>query len=268
MVESEETKIKRACETRGLSVKQMCERTDSVVYKTLLQQFARGSRIPHVWIDEIAHVLEYPLSYFSKYLPTMGASVERDADDMARAAANLIDVAMNTAHMAALRRQSQIGTIDVLDWLDRNNGELVDFDALKDSVDLFEVMGAVDNIPTPYRIGRDSLSTQQFEIDNEEHYVRKLKTFHPSVLENIKKGRIEASYRPYMLATVEFRAEVGGKWIVEKYRRLTAKVYLPNKQELTLVHAVLVPNTRREDHAATDLDLIQPPSNREAVPQE
>lgn len=267
MVESLESKLKRVCEARGLSIKQACELSD-VTYGTLMQQLSRGSRIPHETIDDLSHGLGLPINFFSKYVPSMSVGTEHGADEMARAAAKLMNAAISEAHMQALRRQSSISLKDVLDWHDSTNGELVDFDALQDSVDLFHVMGSEDNIPNPYQIGRKSLSTLQFEIEDEAHYSKRIGEFHPALLANIKKGRLEASYHPYMLATVKIKAEVGGKWIVEKYRRLTAKVFLPNRQELTLVYAELVPNIQRLDHEATDLDLIQPLANPPDGPQE
>lgn len=262
MIDSEETKIKRACEARDLSIKQMCELTDSVVYKTLLQQFSRGSRIPHVWIDEISHALEYPIGYFSKYSPSMSLTPDQDADDLARAAANLIDTAMNTAHLQALRRQSQIGTMDVLNWFRRTGGELIDYEAFRDSVDLFEVMTSEDNIPTPYSVGRDSLSSQWFEIDSNEHYTSRVSEFHPTLQEGIKRGRIEAQERPYTIVDVEWSGFVAGRWITQTYCRFTATVRLPRKQKLQLIHAELVPNSPRSNRESTGHDLIQPPTSR------
>lgn len=267
MVETIAQKLDHLCQSWGLSLYRVCAES-GVSYKTLNGQIKHGRSIPIETIDAICGRFDVPIGFFSRHSPTMEISAESEAENLSKAAANLIDEAMQAARMQALRRQSEIGTLDVLDWLDRTNSQLEDFDALRDSVDLFHVMGAEDNIPKPYRIGRNSLSTQQFEIENDAHYSKRIGEFHPALLENIKKGRIEASYRPYMLATVEIRALVAGKWITEKYRRLTAKVFLPNKQELTLVHAVLTPNNRRSNHVSTGLDLIQPQASLANAPQE
>lgn len=267
MIETTAEKLERLCQSLGLSLYKICAES-GVSYKTLDGQLKHGRSIPLETIDAICGRFGVPIGFFSKHSPSLGIAPESDADKLSKAAANLIDEAMQAAHMQALRRRSEIGTLDVLDWLDRTNSQLEDFDALRDSVDLFHVMGAEDNVPKPFRIGRNSLSTQQFSIEDEAHYSKKIGEFHPALLENIKKGRIEASYRPYMLATVEIRAMVGGKWITEKYRRLTAKVFLPNNQELTLVHAVLTPNNRQSNHVSTGLDLIQPQASLANAPQE
>lgn len=266
MVDSFETKLKRVCETKGLSLPQICEAA-GLNYKTLMAQLGRKSRIPLDSVDDLCHALDLPMNYFSKYAPSMGISSDQDTSELGRAAAGLINAAMQAAHMQALRQQSKISTMDVLNWLRRTDARLEDYDALRDSVDLFHVMGAQDRIPNPYRIGKNSLSTQKFELNDENHYRSRLADFHPSLLENIKKGRIEASYRPYMIADVQLRALVAGKWITDTYCRLTAKVFLPDGKELTLVHAERVPNTRQSDHEATDLDLIQPRANPEASHQ-
>lgn len=260
MVELFEDRFKRLCEMRGLSIPQVCEKA-GINYKTLNAQISRNSRIPVDTIDEICHALDVPMEYFSRYAPSVSISPPLEADGLSQAAAGLLDAAMHAAHIETLRQHSKITTMDVLNWLRQTGARLEDFDALKESVDLFHVMGSEDNIPTPYRIGRKSLATQQFEIDDETHYLEKIGSMHPELLENIKKGRMEASYVPYMICDVEIKGLVGGKMVSINYCRLTAKVYLPNGEELTLVHAEQIPNSRVRSHKTHHLDLIQPPPN-------
>lgn len=267
MIESFEAVLRKICETRGLSIPQMCDGAE-INYKTFITRLRRGSQMDFTTVDRICHFLNIPHAAFSMFSPHLGVSHEKASDDVERAAAKIIDAAMQTAHMDALRRKSQIGTMDVLDWIRRTGARLEDFEAIQESVDLFHVMGVDDMMPDPYRVGRDSLSTRRFEIETNEEYRAKIAAFHPNLLENIKKGRIEASYRPYMIADVQLRVNIGGKWVTETYCRLTAKVYLPEGRELTLIHAEPVPSSRVAYREATDLDLIQPQANHEVGRQE
>jgi transcriptional regulator with XRE-family HTH domain len=265
MIETFESKFRRICKTKGLTVPQACKMA-GVNYGTLNAQFRRKSQISLEMTDDICRGLDVPISYFSKYSPTMGITSESDTNGVALAAANLMDAAINAAHMQALMRQSKISTMDVLNWLRSTNGRLENFDAIKDSVDLFHVMGAEDQIPNPYRIGKESLATVNFEIEDEDHYRLRLKAFDRHVLKNIKVARIKASDHNYMVSDVNMIITLDGKRIELSYRRVIAKVYLPDDQELTLVHSELLPSNRQEDREATDLDLIQPPTNQEVVP--
>ncbi|MEO9648794.1 MAG: helix-turn-helix transcriptional regulator [Roseobacter sp.] len=267
MIDTFEDRLKKICAARSLSIPQVCDMA-GLKYKTLNAQIARKSRIPLDTVDDICHALDIPISYFSKHAPSMGISPEHEGSRLAGAAANLIDAAMHTAHMETLRRQSTIGTTDVLNWLARTGGRLEDFDALQESVDLFRVMGSEDRTPTPFRIGHQSANSTEFKIKSNEQYSALLGAFPDDFLEGIKLGHIEASHRPYMVSDVEMNGEVGGRLVKTKYRRIHAKVYLPDGEPLTMIHAVFIPSSHWSNSESSHLDLIQRHPNHADAHQE
>lgn len=240
MIESFEGRLKRACEMRNLGIPQVCDLA-GLKYKTLMAQISRKSKVPYETVDDICRALDLPHTYFSKHSPSLAVSSHRDIAGVEAAAAHLVNEAMQAAHLQALRRKSQLSTDDVLEWYRRTGGDLDCYDAIKDSVDLFHEMGAEDRIPDPYRIGRNSLSTRQFEIEDEDHYKARLNGFDPDLLEEIKRGRIEASRRNFIIEDVQISTKIGDREISIQYCRFIGRVVLPTGGALTMVHAMLLP---------------------------
>lgn len=213
-----------------------------VNYKTLMAQFSRKSRIPYDTVDDLTLGLDLPHGYFSRYSPSLSVTSEHDSAGLSVAAAQLMDAAMHTAHLEALRKQSQLSIMDVLNWLRQTNWEVKSLGALKDRVDLFRVMTSGDRIPDPYQIGPNSLSTKEFELLDEDHYRRLFSELDPNFLDTVKTARIAASSKEFVVEFVELRIEIGGREAAVNYWRLIAKVFLPKNEELTLVFAEPAPS--------------------------
>jgi hypothetical protein len=143
--------------------------------------------------------------------------------------------------MEIIRTRNRVGTIDFINWVQNGGGEAADFEALRGTVDLFYPMQVTDNTPLPYRIGSRSLSTEYFELESEDHYVKRVMSFDRKLLENVKGAHIQASYRPYHVSDVTISVMINGKRVEENYRRTIAKVPSKNGPLVTAVHAELIP---------------------------
>jgi transcriptional regulator with XRE-family HTH domain len=239
MVENIDTKLKHVCGVLGVSRPELCKRA-GVNYKTLAQAVSRNSKIPAETLDEICEAWQIPREYFSKYVPIIRVTPDAPENPLSRAAARVEDWAAQKAHMDLLRSNTRVNTMDFINWLRRGGGESVDFGMLKGSVDLFFPMTVTDRIPKPYRIGPRSLSTEYFELDDEDHYVRRVMNFDPALLEDVKGAHLRASCRPYDVSDVEISVNVNGKLVSEHYRRTIGKVPSRHGPLVTAVFAELI----------------------------
>ncbi|MEH6521198.1 hypothetical protein [Sulfitobacter sp.] len=240
MIESIDVKLKHVCTMLGVSRPELCAKAQ-VNYKTLAQAMSRNSKVSSETLDEICEAWNIPRDYFSKYTPILRVAPGPNDDPPARAAAYSEDLAAQRAHLEIIRSRGRVGTIDFINWVQNGGSEIVDFETLRGTVDLFYPMRVTDSTPLPYRIGLRSLSTEYFELKCEEHYIKRVMSFDRKLLENVKEAHIQASYRPYHVSDVTISVMINGKRVEENYRRTIAKVPSKNGPLVTAVHAELIP---------------------------
>lgn len=221
--------LKPACEAAGLK------------YSTLHTQISKGREIPFTSIQALCDAAGVSLEAFRSKRADIGVLAPKTSAALHKRAAAAYSQALRDVQEEMLRNGSDIMIDDVLNWLHRNNGRLEDFDAIKERVDLFRVVGPDDTIMQPNHIGHNSLAAHYFKINDTGEYVSKISQLHRSILDATLASHIEVQKtQQYQIADVAFTATVDGREISESYRRVMAPVETSDGQKLTLVFAKII----------------------------
>lgn len=233
------TRLSNLCASRGISLKHACDQA-GVVYKTLHAQIAHDRPIPFETIAALADYFHVPMETFSSKRSMLSLHAEEHQDELHRRAADVYTIAMQVAKDRMLAQGYPFGTDDVLNWLNRNNGRLDDFEVLKEQVDLFHPIRPEDRIMRPSRLGVQSLATEFFALKGTQDYIEKVSTFDRQIIDNVMQTHIQASSVPYIVSDQELHVRIGNREVRERYRRIIARVHDRNGSEYTLVHAKII----------------------------
>lgn len=149
-------RIQEIYRDRDVTLKHACVES-GVSYGTLHQQIAKDREIPFSTIDQLARYFELPLEYFSARRAAI--LVEPNGLHSPRKAAEAARTALHSNEIVAIEDGLQITTDMVLDWLDRENGVLRNFEHIREKVDLFYPATQSDRIIRAARLGKESLAT-------------------------------------------------------------------------------------------------------------
>jgi len=232
-------RIKDLCTRNRMTLSEVCAKA-GVTYKTLHAQIKNDRAIPFETIDRLARSLDVPMDYFSAYRATIGIQASPAHSILHQRAAAAYTEALRSEQIELMRQGYGIGTDEVLNWLSLHGGVLTNFDALREKVDLFEKTKPEDKMLAPHRIGRESLATRFFKLENEDHYTRTVGSFSRDVIEDVMLAHLEASRVKYAIADVDIDVKVGQDNVFGSYRRIIAPVKDLDGKEYMLVHAKLI----------------------------
>lgn len=232
-------RIKDACKRGGITLAAACE-TAGVTYKTLHAQIRNNRAIPFETIDRLARYFGLPIEFFSSFQPKLAVRPEDGNSVLHQRAAAAYTAALRSEQIEMMKEGYNIGTDDVLNWLATQNGVLSNFDALRDRVDLFHLVGSDDNMMRPHRIGRESLATRFFKLEGEDHYVKTVGGFDRTIIDDVMLAHLGANRLRYSISDRDIDVSIGGDRIVQSYRRIIAPVKDLNGNEYMLVHAKLI----------------------------
>lgn len=232
-------RIKEACKRRGVPLSTACDQA-GVNYKTLHTQIRNDRAIPFESIDRLSQYFNLPMDYFSAYRPTVAVRSSGDTSALHLHAAAAYTAALRSAQIDMIRAGLEIGTDDVLNWLAAQNSVLENFDALRERVDLFHPVDPGDTMLKPYHIGRNSLATRFFKLEDEDHYVRTVGRFDRKTINGVLLAHLEASKLQYSISDMNLDVTVGKDRLVGSYRRIIAPVTDRSGNKFMLVHARLI----------------------------
>lgn len=228
--------LKKACTAAGLK------------YTTLHAQITHEREIPFSTIERLCSTAGVSLEVFRKDRAAIGIAPVNTSDELQRRAAAAYSQALRDVQEEMRRFGTDIMCDDVLNWLYRNNGRLTDFDTLRERVDLFEVARPDDRIMTANRIGRGSLAARYFNISDTSDYLTKVGQLDRSIVDTSLAShlRVQQTQR-YQIEDVSISAQIDGREIHEKYRRIMAPVETLDGKKLTLVFAKILESAYAED---------------------
>jgi transcriptional regulator with XRE-family HTH domain len=232
-------RIKELCVRNRMTLSEVCAKA-GVTYKTLHAQISNDRAIPFDTIDRVARALNVPMDYFSAHRPTISIQTSQKNSVLHERAAAAYTAALRGEQIEMMRQGFGIGTDEVLNWLSVHGGVLTNFDALREKVDLFERVHADDDMLQPNHIGRESLATRFFRLENEDHYRRTVGGFDKQIIEEVMFAHIEASKHKYVITDLDIDVCVGRDRVAGSYRRIIAPVKDLHGKEYTLVHARLI----------------------------
>ncbi|MEL7114478.1 MAG: helix-turn-helix transcriptional regulator [Pseudomonadota bacterium] len=224
------------CKARGVTLAAVCK-ARGLKYSTLHAQIHNHRPIPFETIVEIARFFDVPLERFSSYRPDVEISSPEGQKILHEKALAVYEAALRDQQLAMMRAGYGVGTDDVLDWLRSQNGQLTNFDALQEHVDLFHPIQSGDTIFRPVRVGRLSLATRAFRAEDEAHFMRIVSGFDQRFLQRVVKAHVDASIVPYRVSDEKIDVTIDGVKISGSYRRIIAPVTDLQGNRLTLVHS-------------------------------
>lgn len=229
-------KLKKLCEDRCTTLAAAC-RCAGVNYGTLHAQISNSREIPFGTLDKFGQFFDVPLEFFSGYRAEVAISSDEGQSILHRRAAHAYEQAVRDEHLNMMREGYAIGTDDVLNWLNSQGGRLTNFDTLRESVDLFEPVGAHDHMLRPHRVGRDSLATISFRVTNEDHFVKIVSGFDRGLIDRLLVAHREVAELPYNVSDEMVDVLIAGEQVRVSYRRIIAPVKDVQGNRYTLVHS-------------------------------
>lgn len=234
------TLTREFCKRHFGGLKAACEAAN-LKYSTLHSQIVNGRDIPFASIERLCNAAGVSLEAFRARRAEIGVLAPNPSAALHRRAAAAYSQAMRDVQADMLRQGSDIMVDDVLNWLNRNNGKLTDFDALRERVDLFRVATPDDRLMKAARIGHNSLAAHYFNIGDTAEYEKKASQLHPSFISSILAAHIEVhKTQQYQISDISFTATIDGFEIEENYRRVIAPVETLDGEKLTLVFAKII----------------------------
>lgn len=228
-------KLKKLCEDRSTTLAAAC-RGAGVNYGTLHAQISYKRDIPFGTLDQFGQFFDVPLEFFSGFRPEIAISSDEGQSILHRRAAHAYEQAIRDEHLNMMREGYAIGTDDVLNWLNSQGGRLSNFDSLRESVDLFEPVDANDRMLRPHRMGRKSLATTSFHVENEDHFAKIIGDFERGLIDRLLLAHRKAPERPYNVSDEMIDVIVAGERVHVSYRRIIAPVKDAQGNPYTLVH--------------------------------
>ncbi len=227
------------CERRGMSLRKACDGAGQR-YGTVHNQIKNNRRMPFATVRDFARFFDVPLEYFTDDRAEISLSSDKANSTLHRRVARVYTDIFREERDRLLAEGFAIGTDEVLDWLNRHNGRLEDFDTLRESVDLFYPVEAGDRMFHPVRVGARSLATRSFHIKSEQDFLDKVGRFDHQIIEAVISAHIRASDVTYDVSDCEIDVTLGGERVQKRYRRILAPVRDNKGNRFTLCHSKLI----------------------------
>ncbi len=139
------------------------------------------------------------------------------------------------AWIAQKPRQMRPRVDEIIEWWDTQNGLLQNFDQIAESVDLFDLPNETSQHISPYKMGRESLATRAFGIEDADNLRRVLEGFDPQFNETLVLSHRSSSLGKIVHSVEDLDVGVAGKGRVQvKYQRLLLKVHDISGREFIL----------------------------------
>jgi transcriptional regulator with XRE-family HTH domain len=226
-------KAERIRETLGLSRPQFAAHA-GLKFGTLNKQLNKGQDLPWKTIDAICCAFNIPHKYFSRDNTILSIQPDPMIPDLPKSFAPSVT---QFVRMHILEKYGRLRGQDVMDWVDEQGGEISDLDGICQAVDIYQPMTPEENIPKPLKLGPVSLSTRLLEIQDENHFERRLTTFNSTILDNVKAAHLRVSQESFPFDDVTFEGMIDGKKVTVRYRRLIRRVKMKGVGDVTLLHA-------------------------------
>lgn len=231
-----EQRIRSLCNQQNQTLAAVCRECD-INYGTLHSQLNHGREIPFSTIDKLSRVFNVPVDYFSTYRANLSINSTAGQSLLHERAAAAYTAALQSEQIELMRQGYEIGTDQVLDWLASQGSILTNFDALQEKVDIFYPIESDDTLMRPARIGRESLATLKFGLENENHYTHVVSGFDRTLIKNVMQAHTKASKMQYMVTDEAVDVVISGHRVRHTYRRIVAPVRDLQGNKFTLVHA-------------------------------
>lgn len=227
-----------ACKMRGHSLFQLCAAA-GLKYSTLHAQIRNGREIPFSTVERLANALALPIEHFASAPISIESSHFQSSTLLGtkatRALADLV-----TEQVAAMSELNyRISTDDVLDWLAANDSRLVNHGWLIDKINLYYPAQPDDEIPRPYKIGEQSLSSRYFRMLSVDSYAAVMSKFDAASRREIIQAHLDVAGKKYLITDRKIDAISEEGRIHGTYRRLLAPVTTADGQRFTLAFSKL-----------------------------
>jgi hypothetical protein len=226
-------KIRKIIQQRNLSVRQASELC-GVRYTTFRTQIVDKREIPFSTVVAFSEAFGIPLDYFTDKLPSLDFLTEDQGDTISQLVARNANSHIETAARSASQKGARVTLKGFLDWWAINSGRLENFDQISESVDLFQVPNSDSNQIRPLQIGRNSLATKHFDLEETQHLTQTLEGFTSETNNKLIQAHLEAFNRGEPVITHPFLDETlrDGQRFARRYRRVMAPIYLPKGKTL------------------------------------
>lgn len=203
-------------------------------YTTFRSMIINQRAIPHTTLEALARAFSVPFDYFSDAWPILRVETDGDADQVCNLVARKANFAIKSAALDAAKQRQRLTLKSFLNWWVAHSGRLENFDQISDHVDLFEVPDSTCNTIQPTQVGRLSLASYYFELEETEHLRETLNGFTPETNEALIKAHIEACNRGEPIITHPTLDETlrNGQRFSRQYRRVMAPLFLPGGKTL------------------------------------
>ncbi len=212
-------------------------RAANLNYKTLAGQISKKREIPASTLDRICHHYDAPPSFFSAYNSEVSIGAQMRSDLVHQRAAAAYRAVVQEERFRLMECGYDFQTDDFLNWISSSQDPISEGSPVVDRVDFFKPVGATDNMMQPLRIGRRSLSTQYFKLEDEAHYLDVVGKFDRTLIDEVLRSHVRASTRSYQVEDVSIDVMIQGRPVRERYRRAIAAS--PDKS-MTLVFSILL----------------------------
>jgi hypothetical protein len=226
-------KIRNIIQQRNLSMRQASELC-RVRYTTFRTQIVDKREIPFSTVVAFSEAFGVPLDYFTDKLPSLDFLTEDQGDTISQLVARNANSQIETTARSASQKGARVTLKGFLDWWAINSGRLENFDQISESVDLFQVPNSDSNQIRPLQIGRNSLATKHFDLEETEHLTQTLEGFTSETNNKLIQAHLEAFNRGEPVITHPFLDETlrDGQRFARRYRRVMAPIYLPKGKTL------------------------------------
>lgn len=99
---------------------------------------------------------------------------------------------------------------DVLTWWHQQRGEMSNFEALSEHVDLYTLPDPGARLPQPHRVGQQSLAATSFGIESAEQLRHLLTTFDKTLCEQVTLAHVETARGQPQLSVQEIDVSLPG----------------------------------------------------------
>lgn len=235
-------KLQHVCDRLNLSRKDVAALCD-LRYTTFNSMISKESSVPFAVLDKVSQAFGVPLDYFSDRVADLDAGwpkirlvVDKGSSRRRDAAARAVETRIEAINFAHARQGRTVTIQTFLDWWVRNNGRLVEFEAIAQRVDLFDPPNGSSKVIKPVRIGMDSLATRLFKLKETNHLKATLDGFSDERNEKLVKAHLDAlrTGEPVISHPSLDETLLDGSRFVKRYRRVMAPVTLPDGSEMLL----------------------------------
>ncbi|MEX0281259.1 MAG: hypothetical protein AB3N13_08745 [Arenibacterium sp.] len=227
--------IRRLCTDYAGSLKAACEKA-GIRSGTLNSQLNNGRKVNFEDIVRLAAAWNIPLLDFVS--PETRAKLAKTPNAFSKAAARQAIKQQYYKVIADLiAEEAQPSVDDVLDYLHETGFQLSNFDWIRDQVDLFEPLAATDTLMRPTHLGKSSLATKNFNVNNRQSYQRLVSTFDRSLIDSVMAAHHMCGQTDYLVTDVKFDEIIQGVRVQGQYRRIMARVTGEDGNRQTLVYS-------------------------------